>query len=146
MSVSMVSAPTEARAFMLAGKAVFTAKSLNTGAHMTFKVKAAKKPGTVTHFVYVRDGSPGDSKFPYLGTLNAEGVFRVGHPDRTPFNDSSRQAIVFKFLAEGLRRDMISENVEIWHEGRCGRCGRALTHPDSIASGIGPECARKADR
>jgi hypothetical protein len=29
---------------------------------------------------------------------------------------------------------------EIWHEGRCGRCGRKLTVPDSIAIGIGPDC------
>ena len=34
-------------------------------------------------------------------------------------------------------------NVEINHEGRCGRCGRALTVPESVASGIGPESALK---
>ena len=32
--------------------------------------------------------------------------------------------------------------LEVWHEGRCGRCNRALTVPESIASGIGPECAK----
>jgi hypothetical protein len=29
----------------------------------------------------------------------------------------------------------------VWHEGRCGRCGRKLTVPESIESGFGPECA-----
>jgi hypothetical protein len=33
--------------------------------------------------------------------------------------------------------------VEFWHEGKCCRCGRKLTVPASIASGIGPECATK---
>lgn len=28
-------------------------------------------------------------------------------------------------------------------EGACGRCGRKLTVPGSIASGIGPTCAEK---
>lgn len=28
--------------------------------------------------------------------------------------------------------------------GKCGVCGRTLTHPDSIASGIGPVCASKS--
>ena len=31
---------------------------------------------------------------------------------------------------------------EIMHEGRCCRCNRTLTHPDSIKTGIGPECAK----
>lgn len=26
----------------------------------------------------------------------------------------------------------------------CTRCGRSLTDPDSVAQGIGPECARQA--
>jgi hypothetical protein len=28
----------------------------------------------------------------------------------------------------------------VHHEGRCGRCGRTLTVPESIESGFGPEC------
>ena len=31
---------------------------------------------------------------------------------------------------------------EMLHEGRCGRCARRLTVPASVASGIGPECAK----
>jgi hypothetical protein len=30
--------------------------------------------------------------------------------------------------------------MELWHEGRCGKCGRALTVPESIESGLGPVC------
>jgi len=30
----------------------------------------------------------------------------------------------------------------VFHEGACGRCGRTLTVPESIASGFGPECIR----
>jgi hypothetical protein len=37
----------------------------------------------------------------------------------------------------------IPETVEIWHEGRCCRCGRRLTVPESIYAGIGPDCAGK---
>lgn len=32
---------------------------------------------------------------------------------------------------------------EVWHEGRCGRCGRKLTVPESIETGIGPDCAKR---
>jgi hypothetical protein len=33
--------------------------------------------------------------------------------------------------------------LEVWHQGSCGKCGRPLTVPESIASGIGPVCASK---
>lgn len=32
---------------------------------------------------------------------------------------------------------------QVWHTGRCSRCGRLLTVPESIENGIGPECANK---
>ena len=34
-----------------------------------------------------------------------------------------------------------AETVQVWHEGRCGKCGRKLTVPESLTSGLGPECA-----
>lgn len=37
----------------------------------------------------------------------------------------------------------LPEQVEVWHEGRCGRCGRRLTVPESISTGFGPECVKK---
>lgn len=43
-------------------------------------------------------------------------------------------------LADAL--DVLGK-VEVWHEGSCGRCGRKLTVPESIANGLGPECAEK---
>lgn len=33
--------------------------------------------------------------------------------------------------------------VQFWHEGRCGHCGRRLTVPASIFTGFGPDCAEK---
>jgi hypothetical protein len=32
---------------------------------------------------------------------------------------------------------------KIHHEGRCGKCGRLLTVPESVETGIGPECAKR---
>ena len=39
----------------------------------------------------------------------------------------------------------LPEPARIFHMGRCGRCGRALTVPSSIESGLGPECAAKME-
>jgi len=38
-------------------------------------------------------------------------------------------------------QDISEHGFELMHEGRCGRCGRPLTRPESIQSGIGPICA-----
>jgi Family of unknown function (DUF6011) len=36
----------------------------------------------------------------------------------------------------------LPEGYRLHHEGRCGRCGRLLTVPESITSGYGPECVK----
>jgi hypothetical protein len=41
-----------------------------------------------------------------------------------------------------LIKNNLPNFIEIWHEGRCGKCGRTLTVPDSIANGLGPECIK----
>jgi hypothetical protein len=33
--------------------------------------------------------------------------------------------------------------LEVWHEGRCAKCGLKLTVPQSIMTGFGPTCAKK---
>jgi hypothetical protein len=62
-----------------------------------------------------------------------------------------RQLAAENMVAGMFRKDEIGDaalpfcrqlaKVEIWHEGRCGRCARRLTVPASIVIGIGPECA-----
>ena len=33
----------------------------------------------------------------------------------------------------------------VFHDGKCGRCGRKLTVPESIQSGLGPVCAGQVE-
>lgn len=35
--------------------------------------------------------------------------------------------------------------VELWHEGVCGRCAHRLTVPESIESGLGPVCMTRGE-
>ena len=137
--------PQQTLGFALAGRAVLTIKSVKSGDHMTFKVSAAKRPGTVTHFVSLRTHGP-DGNFVYLGTINAQRAFSVGRPGKTPFTNSDIPTKVFRFVMLHLANGEMPTGAEIWHEGTCGRCGRALTVPSSIASGLGPECASKTPR
>ena len=49
---------------------------------------------------------------------------------------------VFSFLVKHVSAGTeLPAKVKFLHQGKCGRCGRALTVPSSIESGLGPTCA-----
>lgn len=127
------------REFVLAGRAVFTLRSRRTGDRFTYQVKARdiSDPRTVW-FVSVLTGAQNDSDYSYLGFINAEEVFvNGGVKSRIGYDAPSAKGFAW-FWRHVDALDL--EQVEVWHEGACGRCGRALTDPESIASGLGPVC------
>jgi hypothetical protein len=90
----------------------------------------------------VRDDADGIGSYSYLGTINREGVFWHGRKSMVPEDDFKTTAA--RWLFNQLANNNLPDTCQLWHEGRCGRCGRRLTVPESIASGIGPECAAKS--
>jgi Family of unknown function (DUF6011) len=126
--------------FALAGNAVFTLVSLKTQTRFTFKVRAAEQ-GPM-HFVSVLTGPDNTSDFAYFGFLRRGVFFHGGQKARVGKDAPSVKAFdwFWRHMAQG---DDVSTLVEVHHEGRCGRCGRALTVPESIKSGFGPECIGK---
>lgn len=134
----------KALAFLLAGNATATFVSLKTGARYTYKVSKAKDAQDL-YFVSLLTGSSNVDDFSYLGIIRTEGQ-RIRFMTTRKSCVSSMavpSAAGFSFVLQGLAMGMVSPSVEIWHEGRCGRCGRKLTVPSSIASGFGPECEGK---
>lgn len=129
--------PKHIREFILAGNAIFTIKSLRTGEHYTFKVRAAipqaDKPPTHWN-VSVLSGRDNSRDYKWIGRIDREGVFFGGLEHTQSFRG-------FAWCWEHLER--CGERFTFQHAGRCGRCARILTTPESIAAGIGPECADK---
>ena len=150
--------------FIRGGNAVFTIKSLKTGKHFTYKVTQkqvedydGKKIRTGQFFVRVLAGPDNQdwASSQYIGfmrslwmvdyKLDAKGPLIAGKKG----NKEAPSFIALEWLLKKLcaisDTDCIDDwSVEVMHEGRCCRCNRALTHPDSIESGIGPECAKTA--
>lgn len=136
-----ITAPAQAMQFLLAGKATFTVRSEATGAHLTFQVRQWKKAkyGTM-HFVSVRTGND----YAKIGVVrNGCDLELGGSKCDLPFEDFRVRG--FRYIFRHLQQKQLPPKTEIWHEGSCGRCGRALTDPASIASGIGPECIKKME-
>jgi hypothetical protein len=126
--------------FILGGNAYFTIRSKKTGQRFTYRVRASKD-GRV-HFVSVLTGQDNSSSYSYMGYIKitpSGGVFfHGGGKARVGKDAPSFKA--FDWLYRQLVRCQLPDTVEVWHEGRCGRCARRLTVPESIRSGFGPEC------
>lgn len=127
--------PGTRRSYITGGNATVTIMSGKTGTRFTYKVTASKPDAgqMPIFFVGLLSGPDNERDYRYIGIVTASG-FRWTRKSTVTETAPSFQAFAW------LSRHWESDQVEIWHEGRCGRCGRKLTVPDSIASGFGPEC------
>lgn len=126
------------RRFILAGNATFTIQSVETGTHFTFTLAAPPRRKTHDRFARVLIGP---DVWAYLGVVVSSSLL----PTRA--SKISESAPSWKALAWFLRElqrtpdDEPPAKVIFRHEGKCGRCGRPLTTPASIDTGLGPDCA-----
>jgi hypothetical protein len=125
--------------FILAGKAKMTFVSLASGQRFTYKVTVAEKKQPTDAdlwFVSLLNGPDNFRNYAYIGIIT-KGAFRWTAKSRV--KEDAPSLVAFKFVFESLSKDTM-RGFEVWHEGKCGRCGRPLTVPQSIADGFGPEC------
>ncbi len=145
MMPGQITDPKTALSFMFAGNATVTFRSLKTGERRTYKIREAEKrnPNDANeqpvYFVKLLNGPDNESAYVYMGMVR-DGKFSTTRASKMDTNSVAVKA--FTWVLEYLQKNVLPESLEIWHEGRCGRCGRKLTVPESIASGFGPECAR----
>jgi hypothetical protein len=137
----------EAEKFMLGGNATVTLVSVKTGNRYTYKLKAGINPDDEIFFVSLLGGPDNEADFRYLGRI-AKDHFWPGRKTPRPgdIGPDAPSSKAFAWAWNALQRmygdEPIPGQLEIWHEGRCGRCNRKLTVPASIKSGFGPECLK----
>lgn len=128
--------------YTLAGNATITLRSGLTNKYFTYKIKKAKGKDNL-YFVNLLSGPDNDNDYQYVGCYYSDTeYFHAAKPwkDRAFFTwPPSLRAIRFFFS----KLYDIPNNLYVYHEGRCGRCGRKLTTPESIERGLGPECYRR---
>ena len=116
------------------------------GGRFTYKIKSAKDSNL--YFVSVLTTNPDSehrelSTYDYIGTC-VEGNYK--HGKKSLISSDAQSVRVFEFMLDKLKSDSLSDFLEVWHEGFCGKCGRRLTVPSSILTGIGPECFKKLSK
>lgn len=143
--------------FFFAGKAIFTVKNNQTGEHRTYQIKITKpndrfpRPSTL---MLQMTGTDNEKHYSYVGKIIRKDVTAAQAYDRkehkagtlettkgSKFSVDSKQFKACSWILNRIWFNLEWPDIfEVNHAGRCGRCGRLLTNPESIERGIGPEC------
>lgn len=127
----------------------YTIQNRVTGKHRTFMVKtqaadAKFAPGTRVVALLAGPDNDSDSSYQGFGFVNVDGI-RVWTAKRgTPDGKKSaweHYAAMLWSLAVDAGHSEYAEKYSLLSEGRCIKCNRVLTEPESIRTGIGPICA-----
>lgn len=145
-------APDRVPTFVQGGHAIFTVLNTRTGGRYTYKVIVPKQADPPNHrqrrrgafvrfWVYVLTGSDNNTDYSYLG-------WTAPNPNGFVYDEKRAAVPALSPSVRGFdwfwrHRYALAEfpHVQVWHTGRCGRCGRLLTDPTSVEMGIGPICA-----
>lgn len=131
----------DAMTYMLAGNAYITLRSAKTSTRYTYRITRAKNAldETGVHFVKVLTGPENENNYSYFGYIKNKEYYPGG--SKAKIGNDAPSVVAFKWAFDKLMQDAELSHLEVWHDGRCGRCGRKLTVPESVERGIGPECA-----
>ena len=115
--------PDAAKKFMLGGKSYTTLVSLASGARFTYRIELADKKQPTDadcFFVSVLNGPDNWVNYKYIGIIkNNEYRWTA----KSKIAEEAPSVKAFKFCFAHLSKNSIV-GFEVWHEGKCGRCGR----------------------
>ena len=127
------------KTYVLAGNATITLQSGKTGKHFTYRIKKHKENHDL-YFIYSLVGEDNTKDYRYIGCYFTDNNYLHLVPQYRSISDASCPPSIraIKFLFKDLNN--IHEQLHVFQSGRCARCGRLLTTPESIKRGLGPEC------
>lgn len=125
--------------FALAGNATITLQSGKTGKYFTYKIVKYSNDSEL-YLVKLLHGSDNESDYRYIGCYYKDTeYFNVCKTWKNTSNHTWPAALrAIKYFFDNINN--VPNNLFVYHEGKCARCGRKLTTPGSIERGFGPEC------
>lgn len=132
--------------FITGGKAFLTIRNNNSGERRTYKFFKYKNQ-TNPHMVYVNGmvGLDNENSYTFLGRFDIRNLQYI-HKINSRINEDAVIVKGIKYMLFQLANNTTHAAIEYWHEGKCCRCGRLLTTPESIDAGIGPECIKHRNK
>jgi len=135
------------QSFLLAGNATFTVSNPD-GDHYTFKVKKTKHKNANGKYRFFISILTGPDFYTYLGMVVSphDGCGQVTLTQKSKYIITSIPFRVANWAIQHVFANVPEpKGYKIINAGRCGKCGRKLTTPESIESGLGPICRGKRD-
>ncbi len=132
--------------FFTAGNAIFTVTSV-TGEYYTYLIRKIETSSRYpeAYFVYLLTGPDNTADYTYLGVVNKQ-TGDVRTTTKSKFNSQSKCVRVIDWALNLIWNDkQLPAGYSVRHIGKCGRCGRPLTCPQSLDTGLGPVCSEKAN-
>lgn len=132
--------------FLLAGNCTFIIYQDGTEktpvVKKKYKLKLKEKGGN-GYYLYTTENNGNSMK--YHGFLIKGDRSWFYYPGKKVVGTSKYNNANVKGLLWVLNHlDRLPSAVHILHTGKCSRCGRTLTDPESMKYGMGPECRRKS--
>lgn len=123
--------------FILAGDAYFTVQNKSSDNHLTYAIKKSKK-----NDVWFVNICYAYGEYVYIGIICKFFNGFKFHKSKQILDDT--ESISIKVIEYIIRFILNNYNphpdLVFYHHGKCCRCGRTLTTPESIKKGIGPFC------
>jgi len=150
---------TPSKDFLTAGCAIFTVEPSNhfnevmrqlgrdSSDHYTYRIES--NDSRSLYFLQMLTGPDNTNDYTYVGLLNLnQGSIHMTKASQLPINSTPVQIAqrVLQRIFAGQSEEIEKTGWKVHHAGRCGRCGRTLTTPDSCETGIGPECRKILER
>lgn len=129
--------PGDAVAFILAGNSKFTLVSERTGTRYTYRLRQAEDNPDL-YFLSLLAGPDNENDYVYIGLVKHR---EYRWTTKVRLQPDSKPILAFCHAWKYLGGNRLPPACQVWHEGRCGKCHKTLTVPESIARGIGPDCA-----
>ena len=134
--------PDQIAEYVLGGRGIATIRSEATGTRFTFKFGVPRDPkpgGRIPIFVRLLV-SP--ENYQYIGCIwRGDDGLSYSHKRGGHIGENAPSIKAIKWFLKCIEHRVVPKQLSVYHEGVCGRCGRRLTVPESIESGIGPVCA-----
>lgn len=130
------------REYVLAGAATFTLENPKSGIRYTYRV-TRDVDGKQRWFVGLLSGPDNTHDFTYLGLIIKDTAYRfiLTKASKLTLDATPTKGARWLTLHLNNTEGELPSEILFHHSGRCSRCGRLLTTPESVERGLGPKCA-----
>jgi hypothetical protein len=120
---------------------IYTYINTVKGTHRTFKIHTVKRGNLKgKRLVSLLSGPDNNSSYQAFAFVNEYGITAFRKHQHTQYESYAR--MIQDVALQGENSIYIQKGLEVKVEKRCLRCNRRLTHPESLKTGIGPECIK----